>query len=307
MTLKYSVGLDFSKSKIDATICTINHQQLVEYKSSCCFNNTKSGFINLSKWISKFTQQHPQVPVFICLEATGIYHENCAYYLFDLSYQLSIILPNKAKKYFQSLGLKSKNDKIDAKGLARMGAEQKLPLWVKPKEIYVTLRSLTRQYQSIQENITAEGNKLHAEELSAIPNKEVLKQLKSLIQFLVNQKKEIEKEILKCIKSDPEIKSKMDNVCMVRGLSTLSIATVIAETSGFELFENYKQVVSYAGYDVVENQSGLHSGKTKISKKGNSRIRRILHMPSLTAIGSEGSSYQQLYLRIYERTGIKMG
>ena len=93
---------------------------------------------------------------------------------------------------------------------------------------------------------------------------------------------------------------------MVRGLSTLSIATVIAETSGFELFENYKQVVSYAGYDVVENQSGLHSGKTKISKKGNSRIRRILHMPSLTAIGSEGSSYQQLYLRIYERTGIKM-
>ena len=185
MTLKYSVGLDFSKSKIDATICTINHQQLVEYKSSCCFNNTKSGFINLSKWISKFTQQHPQVPVFICLEATGIYHENCAYYLFDLSYQLSIILPNKAKKYFQSLGLKSKNDKIDAKGLARMGAEQKLPLWVKPKEIYVTLRSLTRQYQSIQENITAEGNKLHAEELSAIPNKEVLKQLKSLIQFLL--------------------------------------------------------------------------------------------------------------------------
>ena len=56
----------------------------------------------------------------------------------------------------------------------------------------------------------------------------------------------------------------MDNVCKVRGLSTLSIATVIAETYGFKLFENYKQVVSYAGYDVVENQSGLHSGKTKI-------------------------------------------
>lgn len=43
-------------------------------------------------------------------------------------------------------------------------------------------------------------------------------------------------------------------------------------------------MVSFAGYDVIENQSGIHTGKTKISKKGNSRIRRILHMPALVAI-----------------------
>ena len=216
------------------------------------------------------------------------------------------MLPNKAKKYLQSLGLKSKNDKIDAKGLARMGAEQKLSLWVRPSDVYVELKSLTRQHQSIQETITAEKNKLHAEELSAISSKDVLKQIKSLIKFLEKQKKEIEQAISKCVKSDSEIKSKLDNISKVRGLSLLSIATVIAETNGFDLFNNYKQVVSYAGYDVVENQSGTRYGKTKISKKGNSRIRRILHMPSLTAMGSEGTIYNKLYLRIYERTGIKM-
>ena len=64
--------------------------------------------------------------------------------------------------------------------------------------------------------------------------------------------------------------------------------------------------MSYSGYDVVENQSGSHKGKTKISKKGNSRIRRILHMSSLIAIGSEGTVFKNLYLRVYERTGIKM-
>ena len=305
MTLKYSVGLDISKKNIDAAISTIDQDQSIKYKSSCTVANTKAGFLKLCHWINKWAVDK-SIPVVVCMEATGVYHENCAYYLSDNQFQLSIVLPNKAKKYLQSLGLKSKNDKIDAKGLARMGAEQKLSLWIRPADVYVKLRSLTRQYQSIQETITAEKNKLHSEELSAIASKEVIKQIKSLIRFLENQRVDLEQAISSCVKTDKEVKSKIDNICLIRGLSTLSVATVIAETNGFELFNNYKQVVSYAGYDVVENQSGTHQGKTKISKKGNSRIRRILHMPSLTAIGSEGTNFRQLYLRVYERSGIKM-
>jgi len=34
------------------------------------------------------------------------------------------VLPNKAKKYLEYLGLKSKADKIDAHGLAEMAAQQ---------------------------------------------------------------------------------------------------------------------------------------------------------------------------------------
>ena len=70
----------------------------------------------------------------------------------------------------------------------------------------------------------------------------------------------------------------------LKGLGILTIATILAETNGFDLFKNYKQLVSYAGFDVVESQSGARIGKTKISKKGNSRIRRALHMPSLVVI-----------------------
>mgnify|MGYP000961798970 CR=1 FL=1 len=44
----------------------------------------------------------------------------------------------------------------------------------------------------------------------------------------------------------------------------LTVAKILAETDGLELFENSKQLVSYAGYDVDENCSGKHKGKTKI-------------------------------------------
>jgi hypothetical protein len=57
---------------------------------------------------------------------------------------------------------------------------------------------------------------------------------------------------------------------------------------------------------VVENQSGDHVGKTKISKKGNSHIRRILHMPALNVVTYEVKPFADLYQRVFSRTGIKM-
>jgi transposase len=47
----------------------------------------------------------------------------------------------------------------------------------------------------------------------------------------------------------------------------LTAATILAETNGFELFKNYKQLVSYAGFDVVERESGTITGKQNIKKK----------------------------------------
>ncbi len=72
------------------------------------------------------------------------------------------------------------------------------------------------------------------------------------------------------------------------------------------MFKNYKQVVSYAGYDVVEAQSGTRVGKTKISKRGNSRIRRALHIPSLVVIQCKVKPFKELFDRTYQKHGIKM-
>jgi transposase len=127
MNLKYSVGLDVSSKKINACMSIIDEKQKVAVKSTCVIANTLKGFESLKDWIGKHKKE--EIPVVICMEATGIYHENCAYYLYEKGFSVSIILPNKAKKYLEAIGLKSKNDSIDAKGLAQMGAEQCLDKW----------------------------------------------------------------------------------------------------------------------------------------------------------------------------------
>jgi transposase len=115
------------KQKNNACISVIDEKQKVTVKSSTVISNTLKGFSSLEEWILKHKKE--TIPVVICMEATGIYHENCSYYLFGKNFDVSVILPNKGKKYLEAIGLKSKNDSIDAKGLSQMGAEQCLEVW----------------------------------------------------------------------------------------------------------------------------------------------------------------------------------
>lgn len=69
-----------------------------------------------------------------------MYFEACAHFLFKAGYEVSVVLPNKAKQYLKAVGLKTKNDKIDASGLARMGAEQCMDKWEPLNDFFFTLR-----------------------------------------------------------------------------------------------------------------------------------------------------------------------
>lgn len=205
-----------------------------------------------------------------------------------------------------SEGLKSKNDKIDAQGLSKMGAEKALELWQPAAEYYYQLRTLTRQQQSLQEMKTAVNNQLHAEEHGMYKNKMVIKQLNQQIKLMDKQIADLETAIEKHIATDEEVAGKVKNICEIKGLGILTVAVILAETNGFTLFKNAPQLVSYAGYDVIENQSGDHKGKTKISKKGNSRIRRILFMPAFNMVKYSQTPFADLYSRTFKKHGLKM-
>lgn len=109
------------------------------------------------------------------------------------------------------------------------------------------------------------------------------KQIFGHIAFLDKQIKAVNKDIEQTIADNPELAKKIENVTSIPGVETIVAATVIAETNGFEHFNNRAQLVSFAGYDVVQNQSGKKEGLTRISKKGNTHIRRILYFAALSS------------------------
>ena len=303
--MHYSIGLDIDKASFKTCLKVKEKNNRSAIKATRTFNNNVQGFKELDQWIKKH-KKSPETSLKIVMEATGVYHEHLAWFLHELNYAVHIMLPLRAKRYMQSLGQKSKNDKIDAAGLADMGMQQELEQWKPSSKNLLVLRSLTRQVQMLQETKTSLGNQLHAAEYLASCDKLVIKNFQSLIKAVENDIAKLKERIAQFIEADTVLNKKYKLVENIKGFGIITFATIIAETGGFELFENQKQLVSYAGYDVIENQSGVRTGKTRISKQGNKHIRRILHMSSLNMVRYKVAPFCNLYDRVQDRTKVKM-
>ena len=74
----------------------------------------------------------------------------------------------------------------------------------------------------------------------------------------------------------------MKYLLSIPGVGAITAATIVAETNGFAAIKNMKQLTSYAGLDVRINESGKWKGKSTISKRGNSHIRKALFFPAIS-------------------------
>ena len=306
LVTRYNAGVDFAFKKFDVKLAANYENNTRKIIGSRKFENTSKGYKELAGWVSDKCKEKG-AEVRITGEATGVYHERCCYYLHDEGYYVSIAVPSHAKRYKESCGYKSKDDGIDATALAYMGLEKNLEKWQPMDSFYYDLRSLTRYYQSVQEMKTVLCNQLHAEEAGMFASKAVVAQIKATIKLFSSQEEKLKEAIAAKVNSDQEVQRRTEGITDdLKGVAILTVATVLAETNGFALFDNRRQITSYAGYDIVRDQSGNREGKTKISKKGNSHIRRALYFPAINLVTYKMKPFADKYARIFERAKVKM-
>jgi len=302
---KYCIGIDVDKRTIKVCLMYRASDLSKKVKGSKTLSNSLAGFKDLTRWLEKRVKDK-NIDLSLVMEATGVYHEPLSYYLNQQKKDVHIVLPLKSKRYLQSLGLRSKTDKIDARGLAMMGCEQNLDLWKPASKQMLKLRSVTRQIEALKCSKTSFSNQLEGAKHTVIIDQSVIKSIEKMMTQLDKEIIKLEKSVKKTVESDELLSKKYELFKPLKGIGLMTFAVVASETDGFTLFKNQRQLVCYAGYDVVENQSGKKAGKTKISKKGNAHIRRILHMASLTAVSNGVPVLKNLQERVYKRSGIKM-
>lgn len=302
--LKQVVGIDVAQNELVITLGRMHDDLVVELYGSKTFENNGKGFVAMLAWVSRLTEA--SVPVHYVMEATGVYHESCAYFLDEKGQLLSVILPNKISNFIRTLQRKTVNDQACAEAIARFGLERKLEKWKRPRPVFKKLRQLTRERDQLVGMRTITKNQLHAERAEAEPNKSSLKRLEKQVDLFNKQEKEIQAEIEQLIKTDPEVKKNVQLICTIKGVGILTAATILAETNGFELIRNRRQLASYAGLDIIEKQSGTSiKGKKRISKRGNKYLRKAMYMPALAAVRSN-ENFKALYARLVGKHGIKM-
>lgn len=266
-------------------------------KGSRKFNNNHKGFEELVLWVGR--RVATKCSLFV-MEATGSYYENLAYYLYNQECQVAVVLPNKVKHFVKSLNLKTKTDKVDASAIAQIGIERKLPLWIPMAPEYRQLRDLSREVLSFKKDISRAKCQLHAMQHGYQKSAQLESMKQQQISFYEQNIEVLEQEIRQVVGGNPSLSERISRLEAVKGLGLMTIVSVLCETNGFHLFSSMRQVVSYAGLDVEMKQSGRYTGKSKISKKGNARIRQCLYMPALSAM-QHNEPMRKLYERVKER------
>lgn len=301
--LKQVVGIDVAKDELVCCFGVLNSDFKTELKSYFVVKNNTTGIQKLFKWAKSNSKDSP---VLYVLEATGVYHEKLAYWLHENNQKVSIVLPNKISNYARTLDIKTSTDHTASQAITQFGLERHLNNWNPPSPVFKTLKQLTRERNQLIDERTVLKNQLHAEKSEAFPNNNSIKRIQARIKLLNAQEKDIVQEIESIVQQDDFLMNKLKYVMSIKGLGLITAITILAETNGFELIRNKKQICSYAGLDVVEKQSGISiKKKPKISKKGNKNIRKCLYMPSMTAI-RHNENFKAIYARLVSKHGIKM-
>lgn len=293
---KQVVGIDVSKDDFQVHyIVGTNEQNTV--KGTRKFPNKLDGFIAFSQWIQSKSKG---TTVRFVMESTGVYYENLAYYLYENKFSVSVVLAGRIKHFAKSLNIKTKTDKIDAKLIALFGMQQCPQEWKPITKELKNLRTLCREILSCKKEIVRLKNQRHALQYAKDTQESILTLKEQQIDVFENSVLLLEKQVEQSVEKDPEFANKIANLQTIKGLGFLTIVTIISETNGFENIPSIRKVVSYSGLDVSEHQSGPYSGKTRITKKGNSNIRHCLYMPALSAI-QYNEPIKNLHKRIVER------
>ncbi|MEI6627885.1 MAG: transposase [Alphaproteobacteria bacterium] len=115
------VGIDIAKLKFDVAIVFEDKRNFHKV-----FANNQKGFIEFAKWLATFNLKDPH----FCLEATGIYGYELAYFLHAKAYRVSVINPARIKAYAASEGVRNKTDKIDSYVISRFCKSHDPKDWV---------------------------------------------------------------------------------------------------------------------------------------------------------------------------------
>jgi transposase len=302
--VKQAAGIDVAQNELVVSLGRMSHDTGVDIFSFKTFPNNAKGFNEMVIWVNKMAIK--EMPVRYVMEATGVYHEKLAYYLSDQQQEVSIVLPNKISNYFRTLDIRTITDKTASQAICRFGLERKLAVWQKPKKIFKDLKQLTRERDQLIADRTVLKNQLHAEKAEAFPNESSIKRVTKRIQLINKQELEIKAEIAELIKKDVELVRKIDTITTIPGVGKLTAVIVLAETNGFELIKNKKQLVSYSGLDIRLKDSGTSvKSKPRISKKGNRHLRKAMYMPALAAMRFN-DQHKAVFVRLVSKHGIKM-
>lgn len=260
------LGIDVSKGSLDVAL-------MFDGKTlSRRFDNRPQGFRTLQAWLGSLRLRQ----VHACLEATGHYGEAVAEFLYGQGHVVSVVNPARIKGYGQAALTRQKTDRADARLIADFCRTQGPAPWTPPSPEVKHLQALVRRLDALEELLLMERNRVE----SALPT--VRESLERMMAALEQEIAEVEKLIKQHFNDHPGLKRQSDLLQTIPGIGEKTARRLLGEIE-FQRFDSARQVAAQAGLVPQKRQSGTSLNHTRLSKIGNSRIRKALYFPAVVA------------------------
>jgi transposase len=272
MTKKLSLGIDVSKDSLDCSL----------YDGKChkklTLKENKSSSVNkIIKYYKLNTDNCT-----ITMEATGIYHTAIYKGFYEAGFKVSVDNPLKIKAFATAALYRVKTDAVDARIIAEFGCRmefsESIPKASHQEELIVYLKLI----EDLKSDIVRSKNRIEALSSAYLDTKEAIKSLKKLIKSTEVQISKSWEKIHELINNN--CRELYELYLSVPGVGNATAAAIVGYFGDFSEFSNTKKPVAYVGLSPSPKVSGTSVNMGGgISKKGNSYLRKMLYMCSLTA------------------------
>jgi transposase len=304
--MKRYIGIDVGKAKCRAAI--INDQGDIE--NEFFFENNRKGIRELSETLT--------VEDKVVMESTG----NLWLSIYDTldSMDIKVVLANPMQT--KTSLKKKKTDKVDARRLALLLKAGLISESYVPPNYLREIRSLVRHRLSLVKIRTMEKNKVHAildkygyrcekSDMYGKAGKEWLGKLEfgemdqlmvnnhlSLIEAISGQMERVDQAILQKASEEEDVRLLLS----LPGIDVHTALLIKSEIGSIKRFENYKNLISWAGLAPSVHQSGEVEYNGKISREGSAVLRWAMVEAAWIA-GSHDEKLGGFYERISARRG----
>jgi len=283
----YWVGADVAKQTFDAALIRPGQhypETPLRQVPVATFPRSVEGVKTFLSWLAG--QLHGStsgLAIRMVMEATGSYSVELAGWVNELCPALApaIANPRQTSAYLQSMGLRNKTDRVEARALAFYGAERRPAPYETPTPERAELRALSRHRDTLVEDKVREelrSQEPFTSKLLAALRKRHLAQLKRDIA-------KIEARMRDLVEKTPDLKRDVDLLRSIPGVAFITSTVVLSELGDLRRFDRARQATAFAGVTprLIDSGTSVH-GRPVLSKRGNPRIRQALYLSAMVSI-----------------------
>jgi transposase len=265
------LGIDLAKDSFVATLLTSSGA--AHYRA---FANTPEGFDELQAWLAL----HSVTTLHACMEATNIYWEALASFLFAYNYTVSVVNPARIKGYAQATMQRNKTDKLDSAIIASFCLKHQPSAWQPASEQQRRLRALVRHRDDLLQTRLQQQNRLRD-----TTDKLVRASLETLLKAIASEVEAVEGSIKEHLKSQALMSANLNLLTSIVGIGVVTAAKLLAEFAELEQYRSAKAAAADAGLTPAHFESGTTvRRRPRMSKLGKAGIRAALYWPAITAM-----------------------